>query len=155
MTTKPSQESELTEAPRPEVRERLLAALRGRERWTFHTPQLARLFALSPDDALDALQRIEAPQAWQPGLALPGSEVLNTPALHAARAVIARLPAGSRIPPHRHTQRELTFILDGELMESGSVSTNGALIDKAPGSEHPETVVGASHCLVVFGLRPD
>lgn len=153
--TKPSPEPELTEAPRPEVRERLLAALRGRERWTFYTPELARLFALSHDDALDALQRIEDPKAWRRGLALPGSEVLNTRALLTARAVIARLPAGSRIPPHRHPMRELTFILDGELTEDGIVSTNGALIDKPPGSEHPETVVGASRCLVVFGLRLD
>jgi anti-sigma factor ChrR (cupin superfamily) len=144
------------EAPDPAVRERLLAALRGRERWTPFAPALAQLFAVTQDDALDALQRIEDPAAWQPGL-WPGSQLLRTPALAAASTLIARIPAGTRIPHHRHACRELTYILDGELLESGSdrVHGTGVMVDRACGTAHELAVLGGSPCLVVFALRVD
>lgn len=150
----PELEEITPESPDPEVRVRLLAALRGRERWTPFAAEVAQRFMLAPDDAREALQRIEDAQAWRPGL-WPGSQLLRTPALTAVSALIARMPAGLRIAHHRHAARELTFILDGELVEAGSdvIHGSGVLLDKACGTAHELTVVGESPCLVVFGLR--
>ncbi len=141
-------ESLAPQQPSAEVRARFLAALQGPERWTLYADDVARAFALSREDALAALRSIDA-GAWQPGM-WPGSRLLRTPALTEARALIAEIPAGLHIPHHRHAGRELTFLLDGELIEDGRVYRSGELVDKAPGSAHALQV--GSHCLVVFGL---
>ena len=140
--------------PDPSVRTRLLAALRGPERWTPFAPEVAALLAVAPDDARAALRRIEDPSVWEAGL-WPGAQLLRTPALTAANAIIARLPAGLCISEHAHATRELTYILDGEVVEAGSERVHGcgALLDKAPGTKHEVAVVGATACLVVFALR--
>lgn len=138
--------------PDPTVRARLLAALRGPERWTPFAPEVARVFAIAPKDVLDALRRIEDASAWEPG-PWPASRFLRTPALTAASALIARLPAGLRIGDHAHPARELTYILDGEVVEAGCerVHRSGGLLDKAPGTRHEVTVL--DDCLVVFALQ--
>lgn len=136
-------------APTPDARARLLAALQGPERWTPYAAEVARAFGLSFEDTVDALQRIEGADGWQPGL-WPGSRWLRTPALTAARALIARMPGGLTIPHHRHPGRELTFLLDGELIEDGRVYRSGELMDKQLGSAHTIEVTEA--CLVVFAL---
>ncbi|MET0340187.1 MAG: hypothetical protein ABW252_04265 [Polyangiales bacterium] len=140
--------------PDPSVRARLLAALRGPERFTPFALEVAHLFAIAPDDAREALRRIDDAEAWEAG-PWPRSRFLRTPALTAASALIARLPAGLRIGDHAHAGRELTYILDGEVVESGSerVLGRGALLDKAAGSRHEVGVVGTTDCLVVFALR--
>ncbi len=140
--------------PAPTVRARLLAALRGPERFTPFAPEVARVFALAPEDVRAALRRIDDTSAWEAG-PWPASRFLRTPALTAASALIARLPAGLRIGEHRHATRELTYILDGEVVEGGSerVHGSGALLDKAAGTEHEVTVIGDTDCLVVFALR--
>ncbi|HEX5657642.1 MAG TPA: cupin domain-containing protein [Polyangiales bacterium] len=134
--------------PAPEVRARLLAALQGSERWTLYAGEVAGAFGLTRDDALEALRQIEG-GVWQPGI-WPGSVLLRTPALIAARALVARIPGGVEIAHHSHVTRELTFLLDGELSEEGRVYRSGELIDKAPGSAHALHCV--EPCLVVFGL---
>jgi hypothetical protein len=63
---------ELRGSPDPRVRARLLAALRGPERWTPFAPDIARMFKLAPHDARDALRRIDDTSAWETGL-WPGS----------------------------------------------------------------------------------
>jgi quercetin dioxygenase-like cupin family protein len=135
--------------PSPETRTRLLAALQGAERFTPYADEVARVFTLKVEDAREALRGI-AGEGWQPGL-WPGSRWLRTPALTAARALIADMPAGLRISHHRHAGRELTFILDGELVEDGRVYRSGELVDKEAGSAHALHVTGA-RCLVVFAL---
>jgi hypothetical protein len=142
------------EPPDPSVRARLLANLHGRERWTPFAPEVARLFAMTAADARDALRRIEEPDAWEAGL-WPGSQLLRTAALTAANAIISRLPAGLHIPTHQHATRELTYILDGEVVEGArdQVHGSGVLLDMARGTSHEVTVVGPSPCLVVFALR--
>ncbi|MET0283301.1 MAG: cupin domain-containing protein [Polyangiales bacterium] len=135
--------------PSPDVRTRLLDALQGPERFTLYADEVARVFTLKLDDAREALRGI-AGEGWQPGM-WPGSRWLRTPALTAARALIADMPAGLRIPHHKHPGRELTFILDGELVEDGRVYRSGELVDKEAGSAHALQVTG-SRCLVVFAL---
>ena len=140
-------------APDPAERARLLKALRGPERWTPWANEVAHLFNLEQHEAVEALQRIDTPEAWHPGF-WPGSQLLATPSLTRERCVIARMPGGMLIPRHTHQARELTYILGGELIED-SVRTHqsGTLLDMAPGTEHALTVAADEDCLVVFSVR--
>ena len=138
--------------PTAAVRARLLSALRGPERFTPHAADVARLFELELADARAALLRIHDSTAWQAGF-WPESQHLVTDALLQKHALIARLPGGMRIPRHVHQARELTYILDGELIEDGKLlHLSGALMDMPRGSAH-ELVVRGQECLVVFALR--
>jgi anti-sigma factor ChrR (cupin superfamily) len=92
------------------------------------------------------------PGAWRPSF-LPGSESLSTPALGRAHAVISRVPAGTRIARHGHSRRELTYVLDGELVEDGTRRLGpGELLAPEIGSEHEISVGGTDDCLVVFAI---
>jgi putative transcriptional regulator len=138
--------------PAADVRARLLDAIRGPERFTPHAPDVARLFGLALADAREALLLVQQSSAWQPGFH-PNSQHLFTDALTQRSALIARLPAGMRIPRHVHQARELTSILDGELLEDGKLlHVSGAIMDMASGSAH-ELVVRGQLCLVVFALQ--
>jgi len=139
------------EPPRA-LRDRLLADLRGPERFTRFVPDVARRFALSPDAARAALRQIPNPDAWQPGLML-GARII--PIEHdALYLMLARLPAGTRIGRHPHFAREITMVLDGVLREDGGARyTDGAVCDMAPGTEHAVEVAGDEECLVVFAIE--
>lgn len=140
------------EAPEPRVRDELLAQLRGQERWSPFASEIARTFGLDLELVRAALARISDQAAWQPGF-WPGSWFSSTPALQQARTVLARLPAGTRIPAHRHASRELTYVLDGELIEDDRTRHGpGALLDMPPGSRHQVAVSADDECLVVFSL---
>ncbi|MET0388359.1 MAG: cupin domain-containing protein [Polyangiales bacterium] len=137
--------------PDPAVRARLVAQLRTRERWTPWTGALSRLLGIAESDALFALQCVEDPSAWRAALLWPAARYLQTPRLAEVGALIARMPPGTEIARHRHSQRELTYVLDGELIDDGNRSyRSGELIDMAVGTEHRVTVGGTDDCLVVL-----
>ncbi|MEY4581888.1 MAG: hypothetical protein RL701_6591 [Pseudomonadota bacterium] len=134
-------------------RSQLMAALHGPERWTPWAPAVSALLQITEPDALSALQLIEQQGVWRAGL-WPGSCYLQTPPLAAALAGIARIAPGTKIARHRHEHRELTFVLDGQLLETdGRAYGCGELVDKPVGSEHEVTVADTSACLVIFALR--
>jgi anti-sigma factor ChrR (cupin superfamily) len=138
--------------PTPPLRDELLAQLRGEQRWAPFASEIARTFGLDLEPTRAALARISDAAAWQPGF-WPGSWFSSTPALQQARTVIARLPAGTRIPTHRHAGRELTYVLEGELLENDLTRHGpGALLDMPPGSAHELAVADDAECLVVFSL---
>jgi quercetin dioxygenase-like cupin family protein len=136
-------------APPPRVRAVLLAELQGPERYTPAAAEVARHFGLAPAEARAVLRKIDDKDAWIPG-PWPGSQLILTESLLRVRAMIARLPAGTRIARHRHAQRELTYILDGALSTEQVNFGHGALMDMKPGSEHEIAVAPDSDCLVVF-----
>jgi quercetin dioxygenase-like cupin family protein len=139
--------------PPAHVRARLLEAVAGPLRYQPHAPRVAELFGLSLADARDVLGRAAAPDAYTAGL-WPGATVLRLPALAQAGSVIARIPPGLNIGSHGHLRRELTYVLDGELLEDEARTyRSGDALDMAPGSEHALRVVGSDHCLVVFALK--
>jgi quercetin dioxygenase-like cupin family protein len=137
----------------PGVRARLLEALHTSERWAPFAAEVARAFGLELAAAREALSRIHDPSAWVPGF-WPGSRLLITPQLMRAQTVVSALPPGIRIPRHRHAGRELTYVLDGVLLENGAQRhTTGALLDMQGGSEHEIGVPDDGECLVVFSSR--
>jgi anti-sigma factor ChrR (cupin superfamily) len=138
--------------PTSTTRTQLLDALRSRERWTPWAAAVARLLGITELDSQHALQQIEERAGWRPGL-WPSSSIMQTPALAAVQALFARLSPATRIARHNHSTRELTFVLDGELIEDDRRSYGpGELVDMQVGSEHELTVAGTSDCLVVFFL---
>lgn len=142
------------EAPAAEIRDRLLEELRRSERFSPFVSEVAAAFGLSEDAVREAFACMRDESAWRPAF-FPGSEILSTPALGAAHAVIARVPAGTCIPRHAHPRRELTYVLDGEIVENGARRVGpGELIDPELGSEHQVAIGGEDPCLVVFAL-PD
>lgn len=134
--------------PEPHVRARLVSTLQGATRWAPYAEEIAHVFAIELGAVREALGLVERGD-WQPG-PWPGSRWLRTEGLTRGHALIADMPAGLTIARHRHPGRELTYILDGELLEDGQVHRSGELVDKAPGSVHALTVV--ARCLVVFAL---
>jgi quercetin dioxygenase-like cupin family protein len=138
--------------PPKALRDRLLSELRGPERFTCFTHEVARRFELSMDAARAALRDITNPDAWQPGFLL-GARII--PIAHDAMyLMLARLPAGTRIGRHPHAAREVTMVLDGVLLEDGKNRyTEGAVCEMAPGTVHEVEVAGDEDCLVVFAIH--
>jgi hypothetical protein len=140
-------------ATNPTDRERLLQLLRGPERFSPFAFEISRAFGVDVAVVRESLARIHDAHAWVPGL-WPGSSLLVVPKLAEIRTVIGRLPGGTRIERHQHAARELTYVLDGVLLEDGAVRHGpGALLDKEPGSEHGVVIPAADECLVGFALR--
>jgi quercetin dioxygenase-like cupin family protein len=138
--------------PLPELRDRLLAQLRGPDRFAPFVRDIASAFGLSREAIREAFACIPDGGRWQPG-PWPGAQLLSTPELAAAHTVIARLPAAVEIPRHGHASRELTFVLDGALVEDGQRRLDaGELLLAEPGYRH--AIAAVEDCLVVFGLLP-
>jgi anti-sigma factor ChrR (cupin superfamily) len=137
------------------VRARLLAQLHGPERFAPFAAEVARAFSLPVADAQEALRLVQGSEGWVPGL-WPGSQIFFTPQLIKANTVISRLAPGTRIPRHLHGTRELTYVLDGVLLEDDATRhSSGTCLDMPAGSEHDVGVPADADCLVVFSVaRP-
>jgi len=142
-------------SPDSAVRARLLAALKGPERFAPFAAEVATHFGLPLADAREALRQVQGSEGWVPGF-WPGSQLFLTPTLMRANTVIARLAPGTCIPRHGHAARELTYVLDGVMLEDQTTRhLSGTLIDMASGSEHEVGVPADADCLVVFSVaRP-
>jgi ChrR Cupin-like domain len=105
-------------AVEPSARARLLAALDA-ERYLPFCAELARHFDLAEQAMRTLLARIVDPAAWTPGTPPVESFVDFEPgaAVHPLRAGFVRLAPGAKLSAHRHTDRELTFVLEGELVD--------------------------------------
>jgi quercetin dioxygenase-like cupin family protein len=142
--------AERASEPDPRIRSRLLEALGGPERYTLFANDVARAFDVSVEHARTALRAIADASAWRPG-AIPGSRVLAAAELAENGTVIADLPLGMYIPVHAHAERELTFVLDGALLDDAQQRFGpGELLDMPVGTAHSITVVGEHACLAVF-----
>lgn len=107
--------------PRPVdagARARLLAALEA-ERYLPFCAELAGHFDLAEHAMRALLARIVEPAAWTPGTPPVASFVDFEPgaAVQPLKAGFVRLEPGAQLSPHRHTDRELTFVLEGELID--------------------------------------
>jgi quercetin dioxygenase-like cupin family protein len=140
--------------PGPAARLRFLSELRGRRRFAPFTKSVAMTFDLSVDYAREALALFENASAFRQG-GFPGSAFAPLRGPAGCNLMLARIPAGTRIPEHSHSGRELTFVLSGRLIENGARScTSGQALDMAPGTAHEVAVGDEGECLVVFGFWP-
>lgn len=114
---------------------------------------LAQWFALPDTDMRALLKRIADPHTWLRGIApidafydfAPGA------ALEPLRGGFVRLSGGARIPHHRHIDRELTFVLEGEMVDGEARRFGpGSAIDMPAGSVHSLGVPPGGHALVAL-----
>lgn len=149
------------QAPPPALRDRLLASVSGPERYLPFAADLSGLFDL-PFARMQALLRsLARPDTWQrsaPGIGLV--HFAAGPAIVDRHAGFVRMRAGFEISDHRHRVEEVTYVLEGLLVESsGTVCGPGECLRNAPGSVHGLTLVEDSVLATLVGpterLRPD
>lgn len=142
--------------PSPQVREKLLARVRGTLRWAPFIERVAELFDLAVGQAETLLGTLEDSKNWVPG---PGGGnelyfVPKGPRLAGADAGFLRLDPNVQFPKHRHLGQETAIIMAGSLREDGSnrVWRPGDVQVNKEGTEHSFTA-GENGCLfavVVF-----
>jgi hypothetical protein len=133
------------------ARVRLMAALEGSGRYLPFCAELAHHFALAEDRMRELLACIDEPSTWKRGASpleghynfRPGAELAP---LHGG---FVRLLAGAGFPLHRHRDRELTFVLSGEIQDQqGTRFQPGSAIEMPAGSVHSLGVSGESPALL-------
>jgi quercetin dioxygenase-like cupin family protein len=140
-------------APPSEARARLLAQMKGPQRFAPFAEEIAARFGAPLPVVQAALARIDEPAAWlkSPTLSL---SLLPVHLTSSGAVVISRLAAGTRIPKHKHTVREVTYVLDGVLVSDDKAHGRAACLDMPAGSEHALQVSDDEECLVVFASPP-
>ncbi|MBI4589342.1 MAG: cupin domain-containing protein [Candidatus Rokubacteria bacterium] len=74
--------------------------------------------------------------AWEP-TKYPGVETKTLYKDPAGRqTVLTRLAPGARLPDHRHTGVEQSFVLEGTLVDEDGACTAGNFVWRRPGSVH-------------------
>ncbi len=78
-------------------------------------------------------------------------QILNEAQDHGVVTSIVHLPAGGRIPAHRHRAgAEMHFILEGDLIEAGRPMNQGGFLTHAAGQVHgPHESKGGARVLTV------
>lgn len=141
------------EAPPPGARARLLQALAGVERFGPLLAPLGRLTDLGSDALAAVLRRIDDAAAWIEGA--PGVRYFHFtpgPGAPSPAAGLVRLRPGAVFPRHRHLGHEVSFVLDGVLVEGGRRHGPGSVLESAAGSEH-EYAAGAGRDLLLVSLH--
>lgn len=141
------------QAPPGGLRARLMQALDGPARYLPFCAELATAFDLSPAAMKSLLFSIDEPGRWTTGIEpiqgflhfSPGPRHLG---LHGG---FVRMRRGMLFPLHRHRQRELTFVLDGTLVDDRGLRQGpGGSFDMAAGSAHTLAVSGDGDALVAL-----
>jgi anti-sigma factor RsiW len=130
-------------------RERLLATLRGVDRFRPFLGPLCQMLDLPEEEVQRLLAGIDDPAAWDVG-PLPGIYLTHFqpgPRLAVADAGFVRVIAGHAIPRHRHLGPEVAFVLEGTLWEDGVPHHPGSRVQRAAGSVH-ESRAGTERDLV-------
>jgi len=144
----------LAEPPPAGARARLLDALAGVQRFRPLMEALARLTDLGSDALFAVLRRIEDAASWIEGA--PGISYFHFtpgPGAPSPAAGLVRLRPGAVFPRHRHLGPEVSFVLDGVLIDDAGLGHGpGAVIESAAGSEHAYAA-GAGRDLLLVSLH--
>jgi hypothetical protein len=124
--------------PGPELRDRLLRALAGPDRFRPFFAEIGRRFDLALEPLRAVLALIDDPAQW---LASPvrGVRLIHFapgPALAGADAGFVHLPAGTSFPRHRHLGPEMAVVLEGSVHDTGRVYLPGDVVEWPAGSTH-------------------
>jgi hypothetical protein len=135
-----------------QARSRFLAALE-QERYLPFCRELARHFDLDESRMHALLARIDDPEAWTRGIdPIQGFlDFTPGPALLPLRGGFVRMRGGMLVRRHRHLDRELTVVLEGELVDDNARSYGpGSAIDMPAGSSHALAVPEGKDALVAL-----
>lgn len=147
-----SAELEPIRPPLP-LRLRLMATIEGAARYLPFAAAVAEHFALSPAHARELLLGIDGAGSWTRGV----SPVLGFfhfrpgPSLAPLRGGFVRMQSGAAFPLHRHRDRELTLVLEGEMVDGDGVRyAPGEALDMPPGSAHTLRVADGAPALLAL-----
>jgi hypothetical protein len=135
-----------------DARARLMAALDVEPHLPFCS-ELAAAFALPFTEMRALLTRIVDAKVWSRGIAPFDAFFDFTPGASLAplRGGFVRLGGGARLPLHRHTERELTYVLAGEMVDGDQQHFGpGSCIDMPVGSVHSIGVPQGKTALVAL-----
>ena len=137
--------------PRPEARNRLLAALSTGDRYAPFVSDLARSFDLGVERIRELCGQIDLASSWEAG-PLPGISVMHFPGGPNAVAHdtgFVRLPRGLQFPYHRHVGHEINYVLEGAMRDGdGSLYLPGEAIIMTPGTEHEFSIPDDADALI-------
>ena len=125
-------------------RERLLATLRGADRFRPFLGPLCQMLDLCEEEVMRLLAGIDDPASWDVG-PLPGIYLTHFqpgPRLAVVDAGFVRVVAGHSIPRHRHRGPEVAFVLEGTLWEDGVPHHPGHVVESGAGSVHESSAGG-------------
>jgi hypothetical protein len=145
--------------PSPQVRRRVMDAAGSVERFGPFVAQLSQIVQLSREKMREVLALIDQASFWVQGL--PGVELAHfdaAPALAGADAGFIRMEAGASFPRHRHlVGREITFVLQGSLLDGDRAYGPGEIVEHASDTVH---AIAAGHdqplliMVVHHGIQP-
>jgi anti-sigma factor ChrR (cupin superfamily) len=146
-------------APPPALKQKLLAAITGAERYQPFAAALAKYYHLAVDKMHALITSIDdAATEWTAG-PLPGITLMHFdggPQVAGADCGFVRLDPGLHFPWHRHTGFEMNFVLEGTIRDwDGRIYGPGEAIEKEDGSEHEfwaDEKQGALIAVLVYGF---
>jgi hypothetical protein len=146
-------------APPDALRARIMASVDRTAAYRGFLPRFARSFDLADAALHGLLARMDDPAAWTPGAGdtLGFLHFQAGPALVTAGAAphcgIARVRSGARVPLHRHSGREVTFVLRGAVDDdAGRRFIPGEVLEMGPGSTHSLRITGDPDALLAVLL---
>ncbi len=125
-------------APKADTKARLLATM-SENRFLPFVDELSRYFDLAVDRVKQVLRMIDDPGAWERG-PMPGIDLIHFDGganAFAADTGFVRFPAGMHFPQHQHQGPELSFVLQGTIIDDdGTIYGPGDAMIKRAGTEH-------------------
>jgi hypothetical protein len=141
------------EAPPERLRRQLFDSIAGAARFRPFAAAVRRIFDLTESAWADVARRIDEATGWKrdiPGAAYfhfqPGA------ACAGAESGVVRVAPGALFPRHRHLGHEITFVLDGLLLDRGGAYGPGSVVEAEAGSEH-DYRAGAGRDLLILSLH--
>jgi hypothetical protein len=120
------------------LRQELLETVGGSARYLPFVPATSRIFDLDAAAARALLMRAADRSQWRVGKApfLAHMDFAAGPACGGLRAGFVAMQAGTVIPRHRHTDREITLVLEGAIRSDDRTYRPAEVLEMAVGSEH-------------------
>jgi hypothetical protein len=135
------------------MRARLLATVGSVARFRPFVVALGRLFALDFEALRDLLLKVDDPAAYQIA-PMPGVRYFHFSPGQAsgfAEAGIVRVAKGAGFPRHEHLGPEVNFVLEGTMLEGGSIDGPGTAKWQNAGSAHDYRAGDARDLVLVAG----
>lgn len=141
------------EVPPERLRRQLFDSVGGAARFRPFAAAVRRIFDLTERAWSDVVRRIDEASGWKDDI--PNATYFHFqpgPACAGAESGVVRIKQGALFPRHRHLGHEITFVLDGLLLDRGGSYGPGSVVESETGSEH-DYRAGAGRDLLIVSLH--